>query len=385
MSYWRLILSLLAQRRSQIVISTLSIIVAFFLFCLLMCLRESLMGHMSVASAYRLRAQGTGSVAALLPLAYAQRIARIEGVDYIGYAYAAPAAYQNDPAHLLLQAVPADHFFDLFPELAVGTGARRDFLADKSAILAGADAVERYGWTVGQNIMLQTNIPNAEGTGDWSFRLVGIYDSAEPTVPKDLTFVRYDYFNDGRADARDQVLGYIVRISAVDEAQQIAARIDAEFATSSPRLRTQPENVAIQKQLGQFSSFATAALYIASAVFVSVLLLTFNVFFQRNQLRRKQWATLRAIGFGRTQIFGLIVAECAVVVISGAGGGVLLGSAASRALRPHVSGILAGFNFPVSAIVVAALITAFFTAACALIPALLATRTDVAASLRASR
>lgn len=379
MTYFGLVRAALARRTSQVLVTFACIAIAFCLLGMLLSAREAFVAGVTVASSHRLRTGGASSIAEALPVGYAQRIATVPGVRSVLYAAAEPAAWQDDPRHLLLQAVPAAHFFDTFPELRVAAGQRAAFAGDKQSLMAGRDAVARYGWKLGQQVTLQTNVADLHGSGSWTFHLDAIYDSDDPKIPRDLTFVRYDYFNDGRAEGRDKALGFVVAIDAPERASRIAGDIDRLFASSSPRTRTQPENLAAERQLAQFGDFNRIVLLVAGLVFASMLLLAHNVWHERARMRRGEFATMKALGFPRRAIALLVLSEALLLTAAGAACGLAAAWVASAALRPHVEGILAGFHFPVQGLLTGAMIAVAFGLLSAVLPARHAAATSLAA------
>jgi putative ABC transport system permease protein len=314
--------------------------IAFLLLGMLLSVREAFRSDVSVASSYRLRSQGLASIAEPLPVRYAARIAAVPGVRSVLYAAAEPAAYQDDPHHMILQAVSAGNLLSTFPELAVTPGEAAAFARDRQSLMAGPGAARRYGWKLGDTVTLRTNVLAADGTASWTFHLDAIYGSDDPKFPSDLTFVHYAYFNDGRVDGKDQVISFVTTIDDPRKAASQAQAIDRQFDTSTPRLKTQAENEAVEKQLAQFGDFATLTMATAAAVFVSMFLLAFNVWSERVQARRGEIATL----------FALVLCEALVLTALAAAAGLGLAFAASLLLKARVEGILAGFHFPLSAL-----------------------------------
>lgn len=384
MTYADIVLQGLSRRFSQIALTFACLFVTFLLLGLLLSLRQAFTANASVESSYRLRSNGASSLAASFPVHYARTVSKVKGVESVVYVTATPAAYQDDPRHLLLQAVSVSGFFPMFPELHVDSGQRNDFETDKTAMLAGQEAVDRYGWKLGQSIALQTNVPNRDGGASWTFHLRGIYKSDDPKIPDDLTFVHYGYLNDARVQGKDQVIGLIERVNDPSRAEYVASQIDARFATSTPRLRTQPENAAVQKQLAQFGDFNAIVMVVAGIVFVSMLLLSHNVWHERIQARLHEFATMKAVGFRRRIVFLLVVGEALTLTVPAAIAGLLAAAAIVAAVRPAVSPYLGGFYFPLVTYIEGMLAAIAFALVYSIPPALRAAGTPLSKLSRAS-
>ena len=95
------------------------------------------------------------------------------------------------------------------------------------------DLVEKHGWKIGDRIPIQGTIfSQSDGSRTWTFDLVGIYEAAEKGVDDTQLLFRYDYFDEARAYGRGQVGWYVIRDDDPDQAEAIAAQVDATFANS---------------------------------------------------------------------------------------------------------------------------------------------------------
>jgi len=380
--YVGLIASGTRYRTSQVLISSLCVGMAFLLLAMLLCAQQAFVAGKSVASSHRLRSQGSSSITTPIPLSYANKVAQVPGIRSVLYVGAEPAAYQDDPRHLLLQAVSAATFFETFPELVVAPKQRDAFLTDKRSLLVGRETLKHYGWTLGQTVTLQTNVLDASGAASWAFHVDAVYDSDDPKIPADLTFVHYGYFNDARANGKDTVIGLVTTIDHPDQATAIAAAIDRLFATSSPRLITQPENQAVENQLTQFGDFAQIASLIAALVFLSMLLLAHNVWYERVKMRRMELATMKALGFQPHSIALLVMAEAALLTFASAAWGSVLALGIAGYLKSRIDHILPGFHFPLSGWGVIVIVTLMFSVLSSCLPAWQAARIPLAAASR---
>ncbi|WP_266170287.1 ABC transporter permease [Dyella subtropica] len=374
MGYMELVASGLRFRKSQIFVTFACVSIAFLLLGVLISAREAFTASGNVASSYRLRSQGSSAVTAPIPISYAQKIASVPGVKSVLYANAEPAAYQDDPRHLLLQAASASELFGMFPELTVPDEQRKAFLGDKQSLLVGPDTLKRYGWKLGQAVTLQTNVLDTTGAASWVFHVDAVYHSDDPKVPGDLAFVHYTYFNDARVGNKDVAIGFVTYINAPDQATRIASTIDQLFATSSPRLITQPENQAMENQLTQFGDFSKITIVVAGLVFVSMLLLSHNVWHERVQMRRVELATMKALGFQPGSVLALIITEAMTLTLAAATCGLATAIVLVTVLRPLVENFLPGFHFPLRGIALSAAVAIVFAVLSSVLPAYRASR-----------
>ncbi|WP_164931808.1 FtsX-like permease family protein [Dyella sp. M7H15-1] len=382
MGYMGLVVSGLRYKQSQIVVTFVCISIAFLLFGVLISVQQTFTASRSEASSHRVRSQGSSAMTAPIPVSYAQKIASVPGVASVLYVNAEPAAYQDDPRHLLLQAVSAPDLFGTFPELKVPDDQRRAFFNDKQSLLVGPDILKRYGWQLGQTVTLQTNVLDTAGSASWSFHINAVYHSDDPKVPGDLTFVHYAYFNDARIGNKDVVIGFVTSIDAPDQATRIASEIDQLFATSSPRLITHPENQEMENQLTQLVDFSKITVMVAGLVFMSMLLLSHNVWHERVQMRRVELATMKALGFQPGSVLALVIVEAMTLTFAGAFCGLAMAMGLVTALRPHVENFLPGFHFPLPGIAFYAAMAIGFAVLSSGLPAYKASRLPLRPSSR---
>ncbi len=382
MNFWTLAASQIRRQRAQLVLTWACLATAFLLFGLLLSVRQVLEAGSSAASSYRLRTSGASSSAQFMPISIAAKIAAVSGVRNVIYATATPAAFQNDPRHFLLQAVSQSGFLETFPELSVTQPARALWSTQKTALVAGPDLVARFGWQVGQEVALQTNVLNRDGSGAWSFQLIGTYTSADPKIPGDLAFVRYDYVNDSRVMDKDQAIAFISTLQDPAQASEVAGRIDLQFATSNPKVVTSPENESAQRQLAEFGDFASLIAMVAVGVFASMLVLASIVWHERATMRLRDFALLKVLGFPRRTVVMIVGLEILLVTLAAAGMGTASARLITVAFREQVQGVVQGFSFPAAGYGLVLLVAGSFALASGALACVIALRTPPLATLR---
>ena len=66
-----------------------------------------------------------------------------------------------------------DTFFAIYPEDAVDPAQLRALRQVQDGVIVGIGTMHKYGWKVGQRVTLQSQLARKDGTGNWTFDIVG--------------------------------------------------------------------------------------------------------------------------------------------------------------------------------------------------------------------
>jgi len=320
MKFFRLVLGNLKRKKLRTLLTLLSIIVAFFLFGLLSAIRTALAGGVSMAGADRLVTRHKVSIIQMLPISYRTRVAAIPGVVAVVPQTWFGGVYQ-DPKNFFpsVPVEPAD-FLAMFPEFVLPEAQKQAWLSTRTGAIVGRSTAQRFHWKIGDRIPLRSPIWRREGGNDaWEFDLVGIYDGAKKGTDTSQFFFRYDYFDEGRmAQAKGLVSWFTIRVNDPALADQLAARVDQEFANSPYETKTEPEGAFAQgfaQQVGDIGAIVTGIL---GAVFFTILLVTGNTIAQGVRERTEELGVLKAVGFSNELVLALVLGEsCLIAAIGG--------------------------------------------------------------------
>ena len=181
----------------------------------------------------------------------------------------------------------------------------------------------------------------------------------------------------------------VSRATALTTVNAIKQRLDAQFRPNEK----QHESVTLQTAGGLVAGSATPAFLLMTVlmVMVATLLLVVcanvgNLLLARAAGRQREIAVRMALGASRRRVVGQLLAESALLAISGAASGLILAAIASRALSSFQLPIPLPVKFDFGVDMRVLLFTAVLTPATALlfglVPALRATRPDIAAVLK---
>lgn len=336
MKYLHLIWAALFRRKTRTFLTLASIMAAFLLFGLLDGIRASFsqMGQ-NADGAQRLQTSSRLSFIETLPLALRSRIESVDNIEAVTYANWFGGAYQ-DPKNQIFSFAVAENYLDLYPEIEVDADAREAFARTRTGLLVGQTLANRYGWSVGDRIPLQSMIfPNTDGSLNWEFDVVGIMrgrDGADSGLTDSLALLRYDYFEESTPYVDSEVGWYVSRVTDVREADAAAKTIDALSANSPDETRTMTEQAAFAQQIRQMADVGLIVGSIMGAVFFTLLLLTGNTMAQAVRERTSELAVLKTIGFSSTSVLVMVLAESVLLVVIGG----VLGLALAAVIGPAV-------------------------------------------------
>jgi ABC-type transport system, involved in lipoprotein release, permease component len=383
MKFLALVASNLKRKKARTLLTLLSIVVAFFLFGLLSALRQSLAAGIEVAGADRLITRHKVSIIQMIPIAYRARVEAIPGIDATVPLTWFGGIYQ-DPKNFFA-SFPVDHeaFLDMFPEFALSEEQKQSWRGTRNGAVVGRTTAERFGWKIGDRIPLSSPIwRRDDGSDGWEFQLVGIYDAGKKGVDTSQFFFRYDYFDEGRFEQSRGLISYFtIRVADPAQADDIAARVDREFANSPIETKTEPEGAfaaGFAQQVGDIGLIVTGIL---GAVFFTILLVSGNTIAQSVRERTEEIGVLKALGFPNGLVLALVLAESTLIAALGGLTGLALAWLVTAGGSPMPS-MLPVFYFPIPDLLLGLALVFILGLVTGALPALQAMRLHVAEALR---
>ena len=337
MKYLPLVWAGLWRKRTRTLFTLLSIVIAFLLFGMLQGTNAAFSRGVEGANVNRLVTVSRISFTEDLPFADLVQIEAVPGVDHAAYASWFGAYYQDPKQFVFSFPVDPERYFNLFPEFKLPKDQMDAWVRTKTGAVIGAQVAEKYGWKIGDRVPLHSTIwTKPDGTSDWNFDIVGIYDDPDDHSRANAFFFNHSYFDDGRAFGKGTVGWYVERIKDPTAAVATGAAIDHLFLNSSDETKTQTEKEFQQsflKQVGDINFIVTAIL---GAVFFTLLFLTGNTMMQSLRERVPELAVLKTLGFTDGGVLALVLAECLLLCVIAA----LIGLALAAAAFPLMKDIL---------------------------------------------
>ncbi len=382
MKYFYLIWSSLKRKKLRTGLTMLSIMVAFLLFGYLTAIRQAFDAGVEVAGADRLIVRHKVSLIQLLPQSYETKIENVEGVDNAVHATWFGGIYKEPKNFFAQMPIVPEELFDMYPEYVISDEHKAAWLETRSGVLVGRGLMERFEWKLGDRIPINATIwAKKDGGRTWEFDLVAIYDGAEQGTDTSQFFIRYDFFDETRANGEGLVGWYTVRVSNPDRAAEVAAAIDLEFANSAQETKAEGEGAFVQGFANQIGNIYFIIMSIMSAVFFTILLVAGNTMAYTVRERTNELAVLKAIGFTDRGVLGLVLGESMVLTL--VGGSIGLGLAwLLVSMGDPTNGSFPVFYLPTRDIFIGLVLITAMAFAAGIIPALQAQKLQIADALR---
>jgi putative ABC transport system permease protein len=314
-----------------------------------------------------------------LPLAYLDRLRTIPGVQAVTFADGLLGTYQKPSQVVFALAVEPNEVMlqlnsDLFTVKSQDLQALRK---TRDGALITEDIGRKYGWHVGDRIPLTTNTLKADGSGTWTFQIVGIVSDHE-TGESSLIVVNYSYLDEARTVNKSTVRNFYAVISDPKRAAEMSDTIDRVFANSSNETQTASFRENSQQQLRSIGNLNFLIRAVVSTVLVALLFSITTMMMQTIRERTPELAVLKTVGFGDRAIFMMVVGESLVICIAAA----LIGLAVAMTVFPYAGKMVPGLSMPMIVVgfgLIGAVLVALISAAA---PAVRAARLPVADAFR---
>ncbi|OLE10553.1 MAG: hypothetical protein AUG89_12090 [Acidobacteria bacterium 13_1_20CM_4_56_7] len=302
------------RNKRRTLLTMLSIAFPLLLLSFLMSIWRAFYGDdlRSEQSNQRLITRHKVSLTNLIPSSYREKIRHIPGVtkalpmNWFGGVYkdAKPenffARFGTDP----------DEFFDVYTELSMPQDQQDTWKKDRAGCIADAELAKKYGWKVGDRIVL---------TGDiypitLELTLRGLFTAK---IPNNSLYFNEKYVEEGVPFAKGTAGFYAVLVDSPQNVNRVSHDIDAAFANAPEPTRTETEKAFGLSFLAMLGNIKAFILIISSAAVFTILLVTGNTMAMSIRERTREVAVLKTLGFTRGIILGLFVGESVAIAAIG--------------------------------------------------------------------
>jgi len=382
MRFLPFVLKNLLRKKTRTSLTIGSILLPFFVICLLGTFLTMLDADPSQGRGmFRIAVRHKVSFTNFIPAAHLEKIRQMPGVkaampfNWFGGRYVDASAFNVFQRFAVDPAV----FWTIFDANAIVEGSADEWRKDRSGLLVGRLLMQKYGWKLGQQITLTGDI----WPGVYTFTIRAVYTGAnEVSVFFDQRVL--DEHLPSRAGQYTMIW-----LKAVDAAatRDLIPRINAAFENSPWPVRAETEKEfqnSFVALLGNVKLFFRSLTAVIAAV---VLLIAANTMAMSVRERVAEIAVLRAIGFPRRTLFGLLLGESAFIAVAGASIGLTLYLGLFGRLRTFVmlsplANVAAAMRIYPDVLALAFLLTVAVGLAAGFVPALRSVRRPIVDGLR---
>jgi putative ABC transport system permease protein len=314
MKFFKLIRRNLFRNPVRAVLTMMLMAVIFFFVATLLSILDNFNSFSdSGEGANRIVVESAISLANSLPYAYEQKLRALPGVvdvcklQWIG-------AYYKDKSNFFANfAIDHDHFGSVFDDYKMDPKEYAAFQADRRGAIVGAQLMKRFNWKVGDRVTLSRQI----FPFDPEVTIRGTYDHP---VNNTSFYFHMDYFNEAMGNA-GKVGTFWLKLKDPKQMAPLSQQIDAMFKNSADPTETFTEKQFQQNFLSMMGNVKLLFTAVSTcAVFMVVLLAAITMSMSARE-RVTEIAVLKAIGFEKPLILGIMLAEfMALTIIGGAVG-----------------------------------------------------------------
>ena len=320
------------------------------------------------------------------PVAYARvaEIAAIPGVAELSPFSWYGGKYNEEVMPFAQFGVDSEQFFKIFDELTIPQDQLKDWQEDRAGCVIGRKLAQD------RNVKVGDRFPLKDGVLPFNLEMTvrGIFDGPSN---RDLRacYFHWAYLDEGlKAKGLQAASGnagvVFVRCKQQDQMASISRKIDESYSNSDSPTRTQSEEAFGQMFAEMAGDFQWIIVAIGLAVGVSLLCVSANAMAMALRERTTEVAVLKAIGFGKPLVVGLILSES--LLIASIGG--LLGAIGIKLfcdavdLSKYMGGFLPFFYVPWSTAIGGLLVALGIGVVSGFFPAIRASQLSVVNGLR---
>ncbi len=254
----------------------------------------------------------TGNV----PIAYVDRILRIEGVKSATPFSWFGGKYRDDKIPFGQFGVDAESVSEVYPDYEIPPDQLKAWQADKTGCVVGAVIARNKGWKIGSKIPLKGDIypVNLELT------VRGIYDGPS-TTDREMLWFHFEYLDEALKALNDPSAGnsgiVVLEAKSASMMPELSKIIDSTFASSDAPVRAMTEKQFQQSFMEMMGNVRGFIRYTSIAVVVALLCVAANTMAMSLRERTREIALFKAIGFPQSTILGLFLSEAVVIGLLG--------------------------------------------------------------------
>lgn len=251
-----------------------------------------------------------------LPIAYVDRIRKIEGVkSAIPFSWFG-GRYRDETIPFAQFGTDADYVADVLEDFVLPPEQLEAWKEDKTGCVVGSTIARNKGWKIGDKIPLKGDIYPV----DLELTVRGVYTGTNSTDKEQLWF-HFAYMDEALKAKQQRTAGnagiVMLRAKTGDIMPELMAQIDKQFASSDAPVRAMTEKEFQQSFMAMMGSVQFFINVISGIVMFSLLIVAGNTMAMALRERTREIAVLKAIGFTRGAILSMVLFEAMLIGLLG--------------------------------------------------------------------
>jgi len=320
------------------------ICVAILAFGLLRTVVSAWYAGVDASSSTRLVTRNAISLIFPLPLSYKEKIRSVEGVKIVSLGNWFGGIYIEEKNFFANFAVDSKTYLDLYPEFVIPPDQKLSFLKERKGCVVGSKLAKRFGWKLGDTIVLRGTI----FPGNWEFILQAVYKGRNKTIDESQFFFHWDYLNETMKKVQprraDQVGFYMIGTSSPDIAASTSKSVDSLFKNSFAETLTETEKEFQMSFIALSQTILTVIQLVSLVVIVIILAVVANTMAMSVRERMSEYAVFKTLGFGGFYLSILILGESLLITAIGCAIGIIVTFPAADAFALAVGDFFPIFN-----------------------------------------
>jgi putative ABC transport system permease protein len=300
------------RNKRRATLSILSVAVSLFLLVALqVVLREITLPPEDIGAALRVAIRNKISFANPLPARQLPIIEHIPGVEAVTPFTWFAGTYKNEENMTFAQlAIDPRKLRQIFGDAKMSEPEYQAFVETRDSCIVGTLTAERYKFRLGDRITIDSTIYPCALT----FKIVGIFSG---TID-DRNMLFHQEYLDESCGTQGWVGMWFAKVRSPEDMPRVTAAINRAFANTAAEVRAESERafqLSFISMLGNVKVFVAS---ISSVVVFTLVLVSASTMSMAVRERLRELAILKAIGFRRRELFGLILAESFGLAMAGA-------------------------------------------------------------------
>jgi putative ABC transport system permease protein len=315
MKLFPLILKNVFRKKTRTLLTVASIVLPLLVICLMGTFLRALdrPDPGRTRGMFRLVVRHKVSLTNFLPLAYEEKIRQVPGVTAVTDFTWFGGMYVDKSAKNIFArfAVDQESFLQVFDDAQIVEGSKESWLADRTGCLVGRNIAEKFGWKLGDKIVLVGDIfpMKAELT------IRAIYFLPDGTSA--TCFFSRKYLEEAVPFLKGNTGTFWIKAKDAEAADRVPGTVDAMFENSSAPTKTETEKQFQQFFVQMMGNVKLLLGAIATVIVAVIVLIAANTMAMTARERVTEIAVLRTLGFQRRTILSLILGESLVIALFG--------------------------------------------------------------------